>query len=413
MKTSLKPYGFYVVCSLLPLFFLWLPWTWFQISSDLLTFLSYLPYLLLGVVAYFGLRLNQTRIFWSAVYLLGSYFLMQHMEFLKPVGIGKIRLPQILSVALPAALLIAWIPPEGRFRSDRTGKRIFWSFLPFIGLVVYLNVHPASFQRLFEWSFLPWNSRLPDLFIFPALGLLAFSLFTKDSATRLFRRALFLSLIPIWSALHVSLTPAAPAQLAKTYFFVAFAAAAVSVFHAVFHLYWQRVYLDALTEIPNRRALEEKLEHLSPPYAVVMVDVDHFKSFNDTYGHEEGDNVLRMVGRYLFQESGERAFRYGGEEFCLLFEGKGIEETSALAEALRRGLEKRKFYLRLNPSRRPTSRKERGKKWSPGKPLHVTASFGVAQAPVGNAFKPAEVLKKADHALYEAKRKGRNRVQTA
>ena len=61
--------------------------------------------------------------------------------------------------------------------------------------------------------------------------------------------------------------------------------------------------------------------HLSGEYAIAMMDIDHFKSFNDNYGHDEGDNVLRLVGSMLNQELGDRVYRYGGEEFCAVFKG--------------------------------------------------------------------------------------------
>jgi len=79
--------------------------------------------------------------------------------------------------------------------------------------------------------------------------------------------------------------------------------------------------------LPSRRALIERLPSLGRRYTVAMVDVDHFKNFNDTYGHDAGDQVLRMVASRLGEVSGGgTAFRYGGEEFTILFPGKGGKE---------------------------------------------------------------------------------------
>jgi predicted signal transduction protein with EAL and GGDEF domain len=81
-------------------------------------------------------------------------------------------------------------------------------------------------------------------------------------------------------------------------------------------------FRDELTGLPSRRALEERLHGLGPAHAIAMVDVDHFKKFNDTHGHDIGDQVLKLVAARLAEiEGGGTAYRYGGEEFCLLFDG--------------------------------------------------------------------------------------------
>ena len=82
-------------------------------------------------------------------------------------------------------------------------------------------------------------------------------------------------------------------------------------------------YHDELTTLPARRAFNDALLRLEEPYAVAVVDIDHFKNFNDTYGHETGDQVLRMVaGKLAGVTGGGRAYRVGGEEFSILFPGK-------------------------------------------------------------------------------------------
>jgi len=87
-------------------------------------------------------------------------------------------------------------------------------------------------------------------------------------------------------------------------------------------------YGDELTGLPGRRALDEALLRLGGRYAIAMVDIDHFKRFNDQYGHDAGDQLLRMVGGQLTQiEAGGRPFRYGGEEFAVLFPGKSADAS--------------------------------------------------------------------------------------
>jgi diguanylate cyclase (GGDEF)-like protein len=162
-------------------------------------------------------------------------------------------------------------------------------------------------------------------------------------------------------------------------------------------------YRDELTGLPGRRALMERLTRPGRRYSVAMVDVDHFKSFNDTYGHEAGDQVLRYVATRLARGArGVRVFRYGGEEFTLLFPGADLDRAQPLADQLRATIADSPFTLR--GSRRDPSRRGSGG----GQEVGVTVSLGIAQRRRGE--RPADVLERADAALYRAKAQGRDRV---
>jgi PleD family two-component response regulator len=144
-----------------------------------------------------------------------------------------------------------------------------------------------------------------------------------------------------------------------------------------------------------------------------MVDIDHFKNFNDTYGHAEGDNVLRMVAQHLQDVLGDRVYRYGGEEFCAIFEAGDAGTALASMEKARASLAGRKFILRGKRTgthsrlKNPFNRNE-----ARGKKVGITISVGVAAS--GENEKTFEqVIKKADQALYQAKEKGRNQVVSA
>jgi diguanylate cyclase (GGDEF)-like protein len=173
---------------------------------------------------------------------------------------------------------------------------------------------------------------------------------------------------------------------------------------------------DELTGLPGRRALQEAMAGLGPRYALAMGDVDHFKSFNDTHGHDIGDQVLKLVAARLAEvEGGGRAFRYGGEEFTVLFPDLSLEEALPHLETVRASIEGYKMAVRGED--RPKKKEEGEKRRTPGeedsvlpdKILSVTISIGGAE-PGGEATTPAQVLKAADEALYRAKRGGRNRV---
>ncbi len=168
-------------------------------------------------------------------------------------------------------------------------------------------------------------------------------------------------------------------------------------------------FRDELTGLPGRRALEEALLKLGGRYSVAMVDIDFFKKFNDTYGHDVGDQVLRMVAGKMGQVGGGgKAFRYGGEEFTVLFNGKEPEEAVPHLERLRKTIESSGFALRDN--KRPRKGQKKRGKSSAGRKVSVTVSMGVAGRPTARKAKPQEAIKAADKALYKAKNDGRNRV---
>lgn len=170
-------------------------------------------------------------------------------------------------------------------------------------------------------------------------------------------------------------------------------------------------FRDELTGLPGRRALEEALAGLGPVYAVAMVDVDHFKRFNDTHGHDIGDQVLKLVAAHLAEvEGGGQAYRYGGEEFAVLFPGCTLAQALPRLEEVRKAIECYRMAVRGEgrPGDKEKGRKRRGE-GAPEKLLSVTVSIGAA-APGARRRTPAQVLKAADEALYRAKKGGRNRV---
>lgn len=181
-----------------------------------------------------------------------------------------------------------------------------------------------------------------------------------------------------------------------------FAAAAMALIVALLETSYRMAYHDELTQLPSRRALNEALMKLPNVYTVAMIDVDHFKRFNDSFGHESGDQALRLVASRLAHiAGGGKAYRYGGEEFAILFPGKVAQEVVVYLDRMRKVIEQSKFVVR--------GRERRGKRriGRNRQETHVTVSIGVA-ACEGEKVAPADVLRIADKALYRAKAKGRN-----
>jgi two-component system chemotaxis response regulator CheY len=167
-----------------------------------------------------------------------------------------------------------------------------------------------------------------------------------------------------------------------------------------------RSLTDALTGLGNRRRMDEDLTSAHAragrdqhPYSIALFDIDHFKLYNDHYGHLAGDEALRQVARCLNHtvRSGERVYRYGGEEFLLLLPSCDMQDATATADRLRREI----AGANVPHNARPTN------------PPVVTLSGGVATWTPGSSLSVTELLDQADHALFEAKSAGRNRIHAA
>lgn len=153
---------------------------------------------------------------------------------------------------------------------------------------------------------------------------------------------------------------------------------------------------DSLTGLCNRRYFDEELatQSLKPNLFLLLVDLDHFKKVNDTYGHVMGDLVLKATARKLQAtcRDGAQAFRFGGEEFAVIIPNSSFARARGMAESMRKAVEK----IRVKDKRS-------------GEILgDIAASIGVAELTKG--MNPLALIEKADKQLYEAKRLGRNRV---
>jgi len=146
------------------------------------------------------------------------------------------------------------------------------------------------------------------------------------------------------------------------------------------------------------KTLDEELERArryKSTFSLLMFDIDHFKDFNDTYGHLQGDRIIREISRQLTRSVRQVDFpaRYGGEEFAIILPAVDIKGAVVVAERIRRKIETFAF---------PSS--------NGGPSLHVTISVGVTEFDPETEYSPSEVVREADRALYQSKEKGRNRV---
>jgi len=232
----------------------------------------------------------------------------------------------------------------------------------------------------------------------------------------------------LWSlaAFTLALRSAASFRAATTYWVASGFILATSIIENSYLL----AYHDELTSLPSRRAYSDAILRLRAPYSIAVVDIDHFKRFNDTYGHDTGDQVLRLVASHLARVTGGgEAYRCGGEEFNILFPGKSTAEAFDHLEQLRESIERAEFRMRRGndrrqvprgPDRRNQKNRTRVRKGDAIRQLaedkyvsalSVTVSIGVATAATDKST-PQATLEAADKALYRAKANGRNRVET-
>jgi diguanylate cyclase (GGDEF)-like protein len=262
----------------------------------------------------------------------------------------------------------------------------------------------VSYQALpgdwFTWTPL---AQLPLLAFLAGAALIVTGIVYKASSTG---RAFLWALVAAFLGLHSVDTPVAATIYGST--------AGLILVVAVIEASYLMAYQDGLTGLPARRALTEALHQMNGKFTVAMVDVDHFKNLNDRYGHDVGDQVLRMLASRLAAVSnGGRAFRYGGEEFAILFPGDGLEECLPELETLRQSVEDSKFTVRrrLQRRRKPAKRSNGVGDGRARPQIAVTVSIGAAESN-GRQDSPELVVQAADRALYRAKDAGRNRVES-
>jgi len=374
-----------------------------------LTIPTYLGFLLTG---FLGWRLNQSRVLMIVTLLIVGYYASLHTELLSPTGIGKIRLRQILIFTLPVSSIFVFFTKDARLLSKQSALRVILALSPIAIMSGWFIFSPASFNTLVSWAPVPLGEwfKVPQLSIIAVLVFLVVFLRNKDKKIHSFMAATVVSLIPLFTMAHIGLTYGAKHCL-MAHTVIAFSAICAMLLYSILRMYWQRVYIDELTDIPNRRALDESLATINGIYCIAMIDIDHFKKFNDTYGHDEGDNVLRFVASIIERIQGGKVYRYGGEEFCVVFRNTSIKDAFDAADHVRRKVAGRKFYIRRKKTRKTSSK---GIKKIPvsRKTTKVTISVGIAGSD-RNIQAPDRVFKLADNALYKAKKTGRNRVIVA
>ncbi|MGE0873718.1 MAG: diguanylate cyclase [Burkholderiales bacterium] len=363
------------------------------------------PYAALGAAVAVAAWFNRGRVLVFAASLLIAY--MGYMMAGAAGGFAPRAVYTAMALLVPANVLVALAMPD-RGVAHHHDYRWLLAVAVQILLVAWVASSGRSAMSGLAWQALleHWSLRAPPM---PWLGRLLLAAALAAAAWRAWPRQSRQE-IGIAGALIAFYVACEWPERADVFAVFLGAAGAILVV-AVLQESHRMAFNDELTGLPGRRALQESLAALGPHYAIAMVDVDHFKKFNDTHGHDIGDQVLKLVAAQLDEVGGGgRAYRYGGEEFAVLFPGRGMGDALPHLEEIRAAIETYPMAVRGDDRPKlPEDGLRRRRDAGPAKTLSVTVSIGVAEPGAKHAT-PAQVIKAADKALYRAKEAGRNRV---
>jgi diguanylate cyclase (GGDEF)-like protein len=385
--------------------------------------LPFLPYVLFAIGCIMGCRFNNAEMILTTAVLCLSYFALTNLSPVSSAkGVVGPSIPEAMSFLLP--LNLAYFATLRKRRIYTSTGLFCVGLVMFQVLVVIILCNPQMSIKI-EGSYPFLSKPLADVSMKIRSFLHRDSLYglkhiSSISALSLLGGIIFLSTRFYKS--RDSLSAGSLCTLISTFLGVAvhsnpspmlyFSAAGLILIITSIESSFSMAYLDELTGLPGRRSLNETLMNLGKGYAIAMIDIDHFKKFNDKYGHKTGDQVLNMVASKLKElTGGAKVFRYGGEEFTAIFPGKTAQEAVPHLDTYRKIIETTPFIAR-GKGRRKSSVENRGKvKRASLGGIKITVSIGAA-SPNKKLTSPEKVLKAADKILYKAKKAGRNRVKS-
>jgi diguanylate cyclase (GGDEF)-like protein len=371
--------------------------------------LAYTPYLLSAVGVVLAFQFNRSRFLLLALFTAGCFWTIRDQLQVSLEDAAALEVYLSIALAWPLAMLLLLLVPE-------RGIINRWGFVYAVALGVLALAAPRLVNLIATLlsPASPWLATWPSehvvlprlmsvLFVGTfVLGILL--LLWRDDETEVAILSTLGAGAAVLGGLHLSYISLAMIS-----------AAGLVQLSCILRSSYAMAYRDELTGLLGRRALNEKLKGLGPRYSLAMLDVDHFKKFNDTHGHDVGDEVLKMVASRIARVgAGGTAFRYGGEEFCVVFPRKNAEQCVEALETIRESVANYRMTLR-DKGKRPVKAREgerrRGNMATKIKrgTVAVTISLGLAERSE-ELFTPEEVIKAADKQLYRAKQAGRNKL---
>ncbi|HEV3036841.1 MAG TPA: GGDEF domain-containing protein [Candidatus Angelobacter sp.] len=369
----------------------------------------WLPYAVFAIGALLSWRFNRSRVLLAMVALAIVYAAILFYVFQQSENPGAAStILAAIALLLPMNLALFSAMQEKGIASLTGGLCMALIGMQLVVVALLCRPELSDIAALLQRPFFQW--KLLNRLHISQPALIVFILSMAVLVVRFIWRpkplegGFFWALVTAFLALNAASQGRAPGL----YFTTAGLILVASLIEMSYHL----AFLDELTGLPGRRAFNEAALKLSDNYSVAVVDVDHFKKFNDTHGHECGDQVLRMVANCLGEVSGGgQVFRYGGEEFAVIFVSKSAKQCLTHLDDLRQRIADTDFTVRGNDRRKNNLTKRSKAKHGNKKKLQVTVSIGVACHNTRN-FSFDQVVRAADKALYRAKDAGRNCVQS-
>ncbi len=355
-----------------------------KLPAFLFSIAPYIFYTLSIIILWVSWHFNRNKFIFVIAPLILIYTGFEYLSAVKAT-----QLFHYSSIIYPIHLLIFLVLKERGLFSVWGILKIVFVVLEVVVVLLLLYYPNELLQELlnlkiFSISFYPLKDIAIAVSLFVFFVMSALVLFNRYL---IYNATFLIILIAYSSGLYLLKTP---------YFLdITFLAIDMIVFILLIRETYRLAFYDELTSMPGRRALVEDMAKLGRKYSLAMIDIDHFKKFNDTYGHDTGDEVLKMVASKLLSVGGGgKAYRYGGEEFTILFPSKEVNECFGHVDILRQNIATSAFVVRNKKK---------------AKTIYINISAGLVQ----NSPKdknPFAVMKRADNALYKAKEAGRNKV---
>ncbi|MFK5987010.1 MAG: GGDEF domain-containing protein [Pseudomonadota bacterium] len=378
-----------------------------KIPERYLPILELLPFIIAAIAFILAYKFNRSLVIYSSsLFLLIYLYLVFSPLLYSPALNTQQQLLSLNSLTIFLALntiLLCFYSERGIFTSIGISRFIF-ILLQAAGIIWLIQSKQAQWLDLLTQTLFPalevklaflWQTTILVLLV--SIIVISSSYLTRANP---FRSAIFVSMFLLIYAMTLNAKDLLSLSVLCSY-------ALILPLLTLISESYRMAFMDDLTNLPGRRALNEDLNTLGSNYVIAMLDVDHFKKFNDTYGHDAGDDVLQLLGaRLKGVKGGGKPFRYGGEEFTIVFSGASLGDVKEPLEDLREAVASKKFALRKQERRK---KNKTPKKNTNQRHVSVTISIGYAERN-NKATTPSAVLKASDKALYRAKKKGRNCV---
>lgn len=373
-------------------------------QHGVLALIPQLPYLIAAIGMLLSWGFKSARDFYTLLIIMSAYAGLQHLLWQQPANLNTSLFITSLYFLLPFNLILHNLLKDRGILSSHGLWRLVLTCIQLSIIFWFIREPDYRFEYFFNYSPFEWPLQrftpinfLGLVTLLGGLLLLGLQTFLHQSVLHAGRWAMLLSIL---FALHHVQTP----WLSSVYFTIAALACLIAIILNSYNL----AYLDELTHLPTRRALKQHMMNLGRRYTLAIVDIDFFKKINDKYGHDVGDQVLRMVAGQLRKvHGGGKAYRFGGEEFVIVFQNKDAGESLLMLESLREKIANEPFIQRsrLRPKNKPNKPRQRAKVHH----VNVSVSIGVSEKSTHHDT-AQDVLKSADKKLYKAKRTGRNKV---